>query len=84
MVKFKDETANDLKDEMGASFRRSILLVGKGNLPAAADGLLDILRTDKDFMDGKAKNAMVAVLELMDPDSEETRKYRDELTSVLF
>lgn len=84
MVKFEDKKADDIENEMEAAFRRSILLVGKGNLLAAADGLLDILRTDKAFMDGEAKDAMVAVLELMDPDSEETRQYRDELTSVLF
>jgi putative thioredoxin len=84
MVKMKEKFGNDIEDDLGAAFRRSILLVGNGNLPAAADGLLDILRSDKDFMDGKAKDAMIAVLELMDPESEETRQYRDELASVLF
>lgn len=84
MAKVEDKSVNDFEDELVATYRRSILLVGKGNLPAAADGLLYILRSDKNFMDGRAKDAMVAVLELMDPDSEETRRYRDELTSVLF
>ncbi|MGD8456507.1 MAG: tetratricopeptide repeat protein [Anaerolineales bacterium] len=72
------------EDELRAAFDRSVHLVGKGNLLAAADGLLDILRRDKDYLDGNAKHTMVAVLELMDPDKEETRQYRSELASVLF
>jgi putative thioredoxin len=84
MAAMEDSPNTDPEDEMKAAFSRSIHLVGKGNLLAAADGLLDILRSDKTFMDGEARKAMVAVLELMNPDSKETRKYRTELASVLF
>jgi putative thioredoxin len=84
MAEMEDQPENDPEDDLKAAFDRSIRLVGKGNLPAAADGLLDILRRDKGFLDGSAKQAMVAVLELMDPDKGETRQYRSELASVLF
>jgi putative thioredoxin len=84
MAEMEDQPENDPEDDLKAAFDRSIRLVGKGNLPAAADGLLDILRRDKGFLDGSAKQAMVAVLELMDPDTGETRQYRSELASVLF
>jgi putative thioredoxin len=84
MAGMGDQPESDPDDELRAAYNRSIHLVGKGNLPAAADGLLDILRRDKDYLDGSAKQAMVAVLELMAPDKEETRQYRSELASVLF
>jgi putative thioredoxin len=84
MAGLEDQPASDPEDELRAAFNQSIHLVGKGNLPAAADGLLDILRRDKDYLDGGTKQAMVAVLELMNPDKEETRQYRSELASVLF
>jgi putative thioredoxin len=84
MSEMEDRPKHDLEDELRAAFNRSIQLVGKGNLLAAADGLLEILRMDKNYMDGGTKQIMVAVLELMDPDKEETRQYRSELASVLF
>jgi len=84
MAGLEDQPKSDPEDELRAAYNRSIHLAGKGNLLAAADGLLDILRRDKDYLDGNAKQAMVAVLELMDPDKEETRQYRSELASVLF
>ena len=84
MAGLEGQSENDPEDELGAAYNRSIHLVGKGNLPAAADGLLDILRRDRDYLDGGARQAMVAVLELMDPDRVETRQYRSELASVLF
>lgn len=84
MARLEDQSPHDTNDELRAAFNRSVHLVGKGNLLAAADGLLDILRRDKDYLDGNAKQTMVAVLELMDPDKEETRQYRSELASVLF
>jgi putative thioredoxin len=84
MAGLEDQPKHDLEDDLGAAFNRSIQLAGKGNLLAAADGLLEILRMDKNYMDGGAKQIMVAVLELMDPDKEETRQYRSELASVLF
>jgi putative thioredoxin len=84
MAGLEDQSKHDPEDELGAAFNRSIQLAGKGNLLAAADGLLEILRTDKNYLDGGARQIMVAVLELMAPDKEETRQYRSELASVLF
>ena len=84
MGRLKDSPESDLDDEMGAAYHQVIRLVGLGNLPASADGLLDILKAEKNYLDGEARQVMVAVLELMDPNSEETRKYRGELGSVLF
>lgn len=84
MASLMNTPASNAEDDLSAAFNRSIQLAGRGNLPAAADGLLDILRDDKNFRDGEAHMVMVGVLEMMDQDSTETRRYRGELGSVIF
>jgi putative thioredoxin len=74
----------DLDDDLMISFRRALTLVKKGNLPAAADGFLGILRQDKNYRGGEVRRAMVGLLVLMDDNDPETRLYRNELASVLF
>jgi putative thioredoxin len=82
----KLETSPDtfLKGDLSVIFRRALTLVTRGNLPAAADGLLGILREDKDYLDGEVRRAMVGLLMMMDEHDPETRQYRNELASILF
>lgn len=70
-------------DDLGAAYRRALKLVTMGNVEAAADGMLDILRADKKFLDGAVHKTLVGLLTLMD-DHPDVRKYRTELASVLF
>ena len=67
-----------------AAYDRSLRLVSRGNLEAAMDGFLDILRQDKRFSDGAPRKMMVALLELLSEKNELTRQYRKELAMVLF
>lgn len=67
-----------------ARMQRAAELVRGGNLPAAMDGLLDVLRTDKTYQDGLPKAVMLAIFELLGEGDPLTREYRDELASVLF
>jgi putative thioredoxin len=69
---------------LDAAFERAIHLIERGNLEAALDGLLDILRENKNYRSGKARLVIVAVLELLGADHPATRQYRNELASVLF
>ncbi len=73
-----------LEDDLRIAFRHALKLITMGNFPAAADGLLEILRQDKKFLDGEVHQAMVGLLVLMDDNNPETREYRRELASVLF
>jgi len=73
-----------LDDDLRIAFRQALKLITLGNFPAAADGLLEILRQDKKFLDGEVRQAMVGLLILMDEKNPETREYRKEFTSVLF
>lgn len=74
----------DDQSELDAAYRTAIRLASRGNLPAALDGLLDILRKDKNYRHGRARLVVLALLELMGEDDPQTREYRAELASVLF
>ncbi len=79
-------SADDLPDteELDAAFRTAIRLASRGNLPASLDGLLDILRQDKTYRDGKAHKVALSLLDLMGEDDAEARQYRAELANILF
>lgn len=73
-----DDAIND------AAFKNAIRLVTRGNIPAALDGLLEILRRDKRYQDGKARQVLLGLLEIMGEDNPLTSEYRRELANVLF
>lgn len=73
-----DDAIND------AAFKNAIRLVTRGNIPAALDGLLEILRRDKRYQDGKARQVLLGLLEIMGEDNPLTAEYRRELANVLF
>jgi putative thioredoxin len=72
------------EDPLDAAFINALRLVKRGNLEAAMDGLLDILRENKRYQEGVARDVMVALLELLGDENPVTRQYRSELASVLF
>ncbi len=75
-----------LPDEspLDAAFANCVRLAARGNLPGALDGLLDVLRSDKQYRGGLARRNVVALLELMGENDPQTRGYRAELASILF
>ncbi|TAK12543.1 MAG: thioredoxin [Anaerolineae bacterium] len=77
--KFDEES-----DDKAPVFAQALRLVGRGNLAAAADGLLDLVRGEKNYARGEARKALLAVLEMMNPEAVETRDYRRELSALLF
>jgi putative thioredoxin len=70
--------------ELDAMFANAIRLIGRGNLAASVDGLLEILRREKHYHDDLARKIVLGILEIMHEDKPETRAYRAELASVLF
>ncbi|MGH2620270.1 MAG: tetratricopeptide repeat protein [Anaerolineales bacterium] len=80
------ETAAPNPDLMplDASFYQAGRLIGRGNLPAAMDGLLDVLRQEKSYRAGLPKQVLLALFSLLGDQDPLTRKYREELASVLF
>ncbi|BBB49527.1 thioredoxin [Pelolinea submarina] len=75
-----------LPDEstLDAIFKNSLRLAGQGKFPIALDGLLDILREDKRYQNGRVRQIILAILEIMGEEDPQTRDYRAELNSVLF
>lgn len=71
-------------DERDAAFKNAIRLASRGNIPAALDGLMDILRQSKRYRDGKAHQAILGLLDLLSEDDPDTHQYRSELASLLF
>lgn len=55
-----------------------------GNFAAAMDGLLDVLRQNKNYANGEAKAVLLAIFELLGDVDPLTQTYRRELASVLF
>ena len=71
-------------DPQEPAYLNALRLVGRGNVLAAMDGILDILRQDKHYRKDEARRVMVGFFELMNPDDPITRQYRSEFASVLF
>jgi putative thioredoxin len=81
-----DLDQNRLKedDSLDSAFNQALRLVKRSNIEAAMDGLLDILRENKHFADGRARQILVALFELLGENDPVARQYRTELASVLF
>jgi len=70
--------------DLDVAFAQAIRLASRGNIPAAVDGLLDILRQNKNYRQGAARHMVLALLELLGPNDPQSRSYRSELAAVLF
>lgn len=70
--------------DLDVAFAQAIRLASRGNIPAAVDGLLDILRQNKNYRQGAARLMVLALLELLGPNDPQSRSYRAELAAVLF
>jgi len=71
-------------DPLEAAYINALRLVLRGNYEAAMDGMLDVLRQDKSFMNGEVRKAMLGIFELLGSDNPLTRQYRSEMAMVLF
>ncbi len=71
-------------DPLAAEFYQAARLIIHGNLAAAMDGFLDILRQDKKYRGGEPKDVMLGIFTILGDEDSLTRAYREELASVLF
>jgi len=75
---------NGFDDTLEAAFRNGIRLAKRGNILAAMDGFIGILRKDRHYRHDQVLEICVGFLALMGDDHPEARQYRQELASVLF
>jgi len=72
------------EDQLELIYRRAIDLVTSGNLEAALDGFLGIIKNDKTFRDGTPQRVVLGIFELLGEDHPITREYRPLLANALF
>ncbi len=65
-------------------FGQAIDRLRHGEYAAALYNLLSILRADRSYRDGEAKDVMLGVFALLGGENELTRSYRQQLASVIF
>jgi len=83
---FTEYRLDGVEDEqlLEAAFKNSIRLARRGNILAALDGFLDILRKDRHYRRGEVKEIFVGLLALLGESHPEASQYRKDLSSALF
>jgi|TARA_B100000959_G_C14996983_1_gene630796 putative thioredoxin len=71
-------------DALQVQYGQAAKLLARGQHAAAMDGLLEVIRYDKNFRQGEPKLVILAVFALLGEEDPLTREYRDELASILF
>jgi len=84
LVRVENGVEYEEDDPLAAAYERALRLILRGNIPAAMDGLLDILRQDKHYQDDEVRRVLLGTFELLGETDPLTRQYRQELASVLF
>jgi putative thioredoxin len=72
------------EDPLEATFYNALRLAKRGNIEAALDGLLDVLRQDKRYRNDEVRIVFLGLLELLGEQDPIVRSYRSELASILF
>jgi putative thioredoxin len=83
LLRIEEEDFN-LDNPIQPTYLHALRLIALGNLPAAMDGILDVLRQDKHHRGGEAHQVILGIFEILGNDNPITREYRDELASILF
>jgi putative thioredoxin len=80
----KNTSPSAIDDPLMATFENAVRLIKRGNLAAAMDGLIDILRQDKHFYNDGIRKVLLGLFELLGDNHPLTISYRRELAMVLF
>ena len=67
-----------------ATYHRVLTLISRGNLPAAMDGLLAVIKEDKRYRNDEARQVMISIFEILGDENPLTRQYRTDLASILY
>ncbi|MEA4812513.1 MAG: tetratricopeptide repeat protein [Anaerolineaceae bacterium] len=78
------ERGNAAASPQEAIFRNALRLARRGNIPAALDGLLDLLRKDRHCRNDEVRDVYLALLLVLGEENPLVRQYRTDLTNVLF
>ncbi len=76
--------AGESDDPLEAMYRRALDLLRRGNVEAAMDGLLEIIRRDKHYRDDMPRKILLGIFEVLGQQHPLTKQYRRELSMALF
>lgn len=79
-----ENTVGTSDEPLDAAYDNALRIIKRGNLAAAMDGLIDILRQDKHFHNDGARKILLGLFELLGDNHPLTMQYRRELAMVLF
>ncbi len=79
-----DDPSAGTPSPIEATYQHALRLVKLGNLPAAMDGILAVLRQEKHYRDDEARLVILGLFEILGDNNPITRQYRNELASILF
>lgn len=78
------ESKLSTESDIDLAFSNCIKLSLRLQLDAALDGLIDIIRQEKNYKNGLARKVYLAILEVLFGSEEKVRKYRSDLASALY
>jgi putative thioredoxin len=84
LVEGRDSDNNLELTPIEAQYRQSARLLGQGKPAPALEGLLEVLRHNKDYKKGKAKAVLLSIFEFLGNNDPLTNAYRREMASILF
>jgi putative thioredoxin len=70
-------------DDLYATYRNALRLISRGYLPAAMDGLIELLRQDKHYRNDEVRKVLLGLFEVLGINHPLTQQYRRELAMVL-
>jgi putative thioredoxin len=82
LLNLQEHIPGEELDENQAAYWNSVRLAARGKIPAALDGLLDMLRQNKSNQ--RARMLIVSLLDVLGDDNPLTAQYRKEMSSILF
>ena len=71
-------------DPLEAAYQNALHLTARGNIPAAMDGMIDILRQDKHYHNDEVRKVLLGLFEVLGTSHPLAQQYRKELALVLF
>jgi putative thioredoxin len=71
-------------DPLDATYHNGLRLTMRGYLPAAMDGMIEILRQNKHYRNDEPRKVLLALFEVLGDNHPLTQQYRRELAMVLF
>ncbi|HEX6031016.1 MAG TPA: thioredoxin [Tepidiformaceae bacterium] len=87
----KKHASEDLEGEASrgprdprARYRWGVMLAARGQYQPALEELLESVRIDRQFADGAARKAMLAVFDILGLESPVTKEYQRQLSMVMF